>query len=461
MKHIRFILLIVFLTAWLPAPVTVYADEPSPWAEVLNPDGTVQWDHLVDLGVSAEPADWMTVTLPGGLELHPDATYHRYQTPSGNILVLPSPVTLFLMAQHPEESGLNGAQSMLGNGAAILALLAGPSLDQQQLETILKEGYHSPQEFFQAVIDGKANIWTVLNVNFIYELLAMSYQSGFLVNALLLYLNEAVDCAQIPGGCSGLALECADGDCGLPQPQSCPVPTIQQGQPQLVIQKIAPQKPLVVGQDPAKRGADVGASVSIPPVIFTWYEEQQGPPSCHYTSEGNGEGCSGPGSQYEEVLNSSGQPTSWDASMEGNPSWAMSSGKIICIQHVETLPEPIDEVRASAQLNPESRDWILTDLAGKYYDAYIRHPSFNLLPGMGEVKQGCDGSMVCFAEGEVIGIPFADPGTFDLEMWAWTAGTMFNYKGMPIPITSPRLLYTKDTLQVYVTLVTLLPAGAP
>jgi hypothetical protein len=147
--------------------------------------------------------------------------------------------------------------------------------------------------------------------------------------------------------------------------------------------------------------------------------------------------------------------------MEGNPSWMESSGEIICIQHVETLPEPIEEVRAEAQLNSESRDWILTDLAGKYYDAYIRHPSFNLLPGMGEVAVGCDCSMVCFAEGQVIEIPFADPGTFDLELWSWTAGTVFNYQGIPIPITPPRLLYTKNALQVYVTLVTLLPAGAP
>ena len=61
----------------------------------------------------------------------------------------------------------------------------------------------------------------------------------------------------------------------------------------------------------------------------------------------------------------------------------------------------------------------------------------------------------------MLGIPFADPGTFDLELWATTAGTVFIYKGIPIPITPPRMLYTKDALQVYVTLVTLLPVGAP
>ena len=62
----------------------------------------------------------MDITLPGGMVVDLDATYHRYQTPSGNIVVLPSPVTLFFMALHPEESGLTNAQSMLGNGASIL-----------------------------------------------------------------------------------------------------------------------------------------------------------------------------------------------------------------------------------------------------------------------------------------------------------------------------------------------------
>ena len=83
---------------------------------------------------------------------------NRYQTPSGNILVLPSPATLFFMAMHPVESGLSGADSMLGDGAAILAMLVGPSLNSEQLAQLATMGYTDPQAFFQAVIDGQANI---------------------------------------------------------------------------------------------------------------------------------------------------------------------------------------------------------------------------------------------------------------------------------------------------------------
>jgi hypothetical protein len=58
-------------------------------------------------------------------------------------------------------------------------------------------------------------------------------------------------------------------------------------------------------------------------------------------------------------------------------------------------------------------------------------------------------------------VPFADPGTFDLQLWVYTSGTTFNYKGTAIPITQPRVLYAQNSAQIYVTLVSLLPAGMP
>ena len=102
----------------------------------------------------------------------------------------------------------------------------------------------------------------------------------------------------------------------------------------------------------------------------------------------------------------------------------------------------------------------MNDLAGKYYEAYIHHPLFALVPEMVQPAAGCDGGQVCSAKALVPAVPFADPGTFDLKLWVTTAGTVFKYKGAAIPITQPRVLTTDNTLQVYVTLVTLLPAGA-
>jgi hypothetical protein len=452
MKLFRTIIQALLIITLIVFPFSVSAEEDTPWGEVLNPDGSIRWELLTDLGTVSEPVDWMSITLPGSIQIDLDATFHRYQTPSGNILVLPSPATLFFMAMNPVESGLVNAVSILGNGATILTMLLGPSLTSEQLAQLVTLGYTDPQAFFQAVIDGHENIWSIVNFTYLFEILRMSYDSGFLVNALLLYLN-GVDCTTIPGGCTGIIPDCPDGEC-VPLTRNCPVPTVTQASPSLSIQKIAPENPLVVGQDPEKRGADIQVSVSLPPVILTWYEQVQDLPTCERTNSGSGGGCPGPASRYD---NSS----SWNQSMVDNPAYDVIEGQIHCIQHIEVLPESITGVQASAQLSAESRFWILNDLASKYYEAYIRQPTFNLLPGMGQVSSGCSGNGTCSAEALISNIPFADPGTFDLRLWVSTSGTAFNRSGVPVPITQPRVLFIEDAMQVYVTLVTLIPAGAP
>lgn len=460
MKPVLLIVLISFLVLLVSPLRIARADGNSPWGEILNPDGSVQWSKLVDLGTTSEKANWMNITLPNGMVIKLDATYHRFQTPSGNIVVLPSPTTLFFMALHPQESGLSNAQSMLGNGASILFRLLGPSLTKDQLATLISKGYTDPKAFFQAVIEGRENIWSIVNATFFFEILKMSFDSGFLVNALLLYVNGVANCANIPGGCAGLLAHCPDGSC-LPKPSICPAATITQGPPTLAIRKIAPDHPLVVGQDPAKRGADIQASISIPPVVFTWSEQVQDPPTCEFDSSGNGHGCAGPGSRYKSVIDQSGSHISWSSSMENNTSWKVVDGQIHCIQHVEVLPETITLIQANAQLNPESRYWILNDLAGKYYEAFIHKPLFNLIPDMAQMSSGCNSDHTCAAKAVASNVPFADPGTFDLKMWAYTAGTGFSWQGVTIPITQPRVLFAQNAAQVYVTLVTLLPAGTP
>ncbi len=147
--------------------------------------------------------------------------------------------------------------------------------------------------------------------------------------------------------------------------------------------------------------------------------------------------------------------------MEDNPAYQVVDGKIHCIKHVEVLPEKIASLQANAQLNPDSQSWILNDLAGKYYEAFIHNPQFNLVPGRTQPNSGCSSGHICSANALAANVPFADPGTFDLKMYVYTAGTSFTWKGVTIPITQPRVLTAQNTAQVYVTLVTLLPAGAP
>ena len=115
----------------------------------------------------------------------------------------------------------------------------------------------------------------------------------------------------------------------------------------------------------------------------------------------------------------------WEPWMEGNPAYQFVDGEIHCVKHTEILPENITSLQASAQLNPESQAWIVNDLAGKYYEAYVHNPQFNLVPGMAQPTGGCSGDQVCSAEALVTNVPFADPGTFDLRTYISTSGTSF------------------------------------
>lgn len=130
----KFILILTLLA--LLIPTTVNAQEQNPWGEVFDGSGNLRTD-LVDLGVTTEHPDWMSVELPFGQSLNLDANYHRFQTASGNIVVLPSASTLFFMAMNPQESGLANSVGMMGNGygglITFLGLVAGNSVDWSRL----------------------------------------------------------------------------------------------------------------------------------------------------------------------------------------------------------------------------------------------------------------------------------------------------------------------------------------
>ena len=74
MKTFRSIILTLVILSLLAYPHSAAADGESPWGEILNPDGSIRWDLLSDLGTVSESADWMDITLPGGMVLDLDAT---------------------------------------------------------------------------------------------------------------------------------------------------------------------------------------------------------------------------------------------------------------------------------------------------------------------------------------------------------------------------------------------------
>jgi hypothetical protein len=430
-----FLALLGFTTVFLPGAAQAQTDDASPWGEVVDENGNIRFDNLTDLGETTESAEWMDIPLPFGQEIDLDANYHRYQTPDGNVVVLPSPLTLVMMATNPQESGLTGATSQLGIGgmaaAEFLGGLLGDSIDWNRVSSQHPE-YVNPDQFWNAVISGQENVWTFFSgFDFLGDLASLSYGDLNVRMGLLMYLNGAADCAKIPGGCAGIIMKTPTPNPSKTPviPVQCPAPTISQGSPTLSILKGEPAKPLVIGQDPEKRGADVRISVSIPPVIHTWYERiEKKEDVCRAASATETSNCK----------TSSGGRGVWDEEVVGYE----------CKQHVDQYQEAINRLTAQASLDAASRVWITTGLAGKWYEATLKHPDFNLVPGLAKYQTGCSGT--CSASALIEKIPFADPGTYNLSLNVQTAGT---------PLTRPRSLQGTGTLQVFLTLVRSLPEG--
>lgn len=395
----------------------------SDWGEFLNPDGSINWANLTYLGDTSEPAQWMNVEFPGGIQIPlGEAHYSRYVTPSGNVLVLPSPATMFMTFLHPDESGFTAnPPQMLSSGAQILSALTTGFVDLQQVQAL---GYVDPMAFFQAVIDGQENIWSVVLPTFLIEIAHMSIDSGFLVTGIWLYLS-GINCDEIPGGCpiSLLLTPTPGGPGGTPTPPpssgDCPQVRIQTEAITARGEKIAPLHPVVVGQDVERRGADVEVQVTIPPVIFTWYEAVERE-VCSYTATGEGSGCPGPANRYDQVLNGAGHETEWSPLMENNRYW-LDEIETECIEHTELFPDYLNTAALSVQLNGDSRVWIQTSLAQAYPGAHLIHPDWAFtLYGPGD--PGANGT-VHFAQ-ILQNLPFADPGVYEMRLNGRTMGTL-------------------------------------
>ncbi len=427
-----YLLAAIILLFVMAVPVSAQDNGGSPWAEIIDENGQIRYDNLIDLGETVEDVEWMDIPLPFGLELDLEANYHRYQTPDGNIVVMPTPLTVMMMAMNPQESGLTGADSQLGVGgfvgAEFLGALLGDHIDWERLSS-QNPNYVNPDNFWQAVINGQENVWSfIAGLDFLTDLALLSWNDLDLRMGLLLYMNGAANCGQIPGGCSGIFID-------QPLPVTCPSPSVTIQQATLNILKTAPANPLVVGQDPEKRGADVQVSVTIPPVIYTWHEPI-----------------------YEEVDYCRPFATGEVADCRRSTSSSVNDGKrdsqlvlVECRRHVESLADPVATLQASATLNPASKAWILNQLSGVYYEAYVHQERFSLVPGLASWSGSCSGG-TCTATAAVNRIPFADPGMFDLSVRVQTSGASFAGQ----QITQPRTLSGSGQMQVFVTLTTLI-----
>ncbi len=420
-------------------------DNPPPnttsWGEFFQSDGTLK-PGVIDGGEVSQPADWMPNLGPWGITMN--ATYHVYTAPDGSTMMTPTASTLLFMAINPEGSGLinDNGEVGLGSGFAIQGLgnLVGGNTTPQELISGIVQALSGngitqvdADKFADAIINDQGNVWAFLDPrgdtwNIFQQLLTTSLTDQNIYLLAMLYNT----CSDSPYGCPPELCQANPEACGFSPvptpavtqtpPPSCPGPSVTQAQPSLSIAGLDPAYPLVVGQDKDKRGADVRASVSIPPVIYTWYE---------------------PIFETENVCR--------DGS-DGTPVCKKEKTFKGCETHREVLPEQITNSRATATLSDASRNWIVNDLGSQWYGAYVHSASFDL-KRYGSPSTGCSGT--CSFTLLAARVPFADPGVFNLLVSVNTAGTFFNGR----LITNPRVLSQSGTIKVWVILPTLIDAS--
>jgi hypothetical protein len=446
---------LVALTLIVPAQAQEGTPGSTGWGDFFDADGVLK-PGVTQTEVS-RPADWMpSINILGQWGVEMQATYNVYTAPDGATAMTPSASTLLFMAMNPQESGLANANGevALGAGAALQAfgsVLGGNITAQQLVSDVIQQvggaalSYVDANHFADAIISGNGNAWSFLGGansdtwHIFEQLMRSSTQQGNLYLVALIYDS----CAKAPGGCPPQLCQSSPTACGLPAPvvpevlppgveppplptapPSCPGPSVSQTTPTSSIEKGGPNFPLVVGQDPEQRGADVEASVNIPNVIYTWHEPIFEPETvCQGGKKGVPQTC-----QVIQVFKG-------------------------CRAHRESLPERVTNARATATLTDTSRDWIIHELGATWYGAYIHQDSFNLKQ-YGHPTAGCGGNSCSFTL-SATKVPFADPGYFDLKVQVNTAGTFFNGR----MITKPRVLGGSGKLRTWVILPTLIDAS--
>jgi hypothetical protein len=425
---IDLLLAISFLTFFIVPSAVVFAqgttppvDPNSAWGEVMNPDGSINYDNLTDGGVVTQSTDWMpSIPLVGPV----DAEYHVYYTPSGNTVLMPTASTLFFMASNPNESGFNAAASTLGTSGLSVAdgtntftgiaglgtMLASMTGNGPDATLTLPSGEQIlSSDFFQQVVSGQQDIFALGPTgltNFLSSLISQTssdLQSG---NGLNLYtymlLYPPAQCGSVPGGCTPEQLALLQTlippteEPTPPPANDCPAPEVIPGEIIKNGTKVAPNYPLVVGQDPDKRGVDISVDVHVEPTIVkSWTPEVE--TECQAGPNANGvTNCTTKNGQkgHEKIV-----------------GWT-------CEEHQQVYQECINFASTEINLTNDSRDWILNELSIRYPNAYIHKPRIS----MGS-SHNCSWTQT-FPK-----LQTADPGYWDILISGQTAGT---------PVSAPR-----------------------
>ena len=419
-----------------------YAQEENPWTYIYDEEGNLRPD-VVDLGEYEQdppPAWWPTGWLQDAFNFNP--TYHQFVTANGELVIVPSASTLFFMAMNPEASGLAYAAGDMGNlhGQMLIDLMAGTEGGQNILGNLGELGYTDPAEFADALLNGEVNIFTFAfsgdAFRMMRELARISGDDWMYATTLLVYVQGT--CANSPTGCPANLCEIApvacqdgDGDGQIDPIPSCPNATITPGSVSYSAQKLEPNNPIPVGQDPGRRGVDIAFHVEIGPTVYEYYVMI---PVLEDVDE-----CYVPDGGYGGTLN-----CKTDDALPANNGYWRTTQEIVdfeCEQHILTYPEPVIGVVATALLSESSEEWITGNLASYYYGADVYQNSYSLFPTYGLVQVGCDANNVCTGDGSALRVPFRDPGLYRVNLSVQTGGT---------PVTTGRTITGTGTdFQIY------------
>jgi|GEM_PF-375541 len=448
------------------------------FSNFIDPNTGLMLPGVIDAGeITIENPDWGNGANELGTAFQ-EASYHQYIAPNGDTILAPSLTTMNAMIMNGETSGLLASegsyQSTVGLIASWMALGQGvsdltyytnqPGVDSNGnltmgggynvdddasldavreyiltnlQKTILGSGFYSEGSgglttgFWAAVTQA----WNQVRTGYDDKMFAGTY----------LYYSAA-NCTKSPVGCTAEQAALLAAAAAIPTaapviPPQCPASTIVPGSPSLGISTTGPASPLVVGQDPNKRGADVSFFVIVPPTVYTYYipipiyEDVQ---FCLANEDGSavaGGNCKTAGSKTNN----------------GKTINTRQLVRVDCEKHVEVYAEPVSAVNANANLTQDSINWITHNLAGYYYGATTQQTSFNLVPGLASANAGCDGGKTCRANGAVSNIQFQDPGTYNLSLRIVTAGT---------PVSTGRSFTTGGSLSVSFISVRLIENGS-
>ncbi len=381
-----FLTLILLLSQISP----VYAG----WEDFFDRDGNIKPD-VIDLGKQQIPVDWMP-NLPF---LDGTATFHMYALPNGETVLLPSATTLFFMAMNPYQSGLADSSDQIGSGLSLAVAGAGSVAGGASLHAVIQGifsmfGLPYAKELADAAIEGRS-AWSLIHEgdawNLFTFLLKASQrdQSAYLV--MMLYGN----CSQSPAGCPPELLAIMQKK-DTPRTQNepeCAAGRVIPGTITASAIKVAPARPVVVGQDPERRGADVRYEVTISPTTYTFERLEIVGVNVVCDLDRPLDQCPEDRKRYEPVYE--------------------------CVPQTVTFCEEVAWTAADASLRESSRAWILGDLQWHYPGASLKRPDWTFRNGSG----ACDASNTYRWRLSEERVQFADPGWYDLRVRGYTRGT--------------------------------------